>query len=191
VSWYENAIEQAEAASRPGFSGKFEAIQYYQQKYPSQGKGGWKQQLVGGLSTITGMKPKNLEKRFDPQRRANPEKRNAKQYQELALLLGLLKPPPGGYHVHYEGGVQFSDCEEREFDVDITGELAEEVAAHPDRVLDIAMRVYMQQEGEDEASAGACDEHGAPNITITANSDNYRPPARKKHKSATPFMKRK
>lgn len=195
MDYIEDAIEQAVAASKPGFTNKYDAVQYYQRQFPSKGKGGWKQSLIQDILPFTprtGKDPaKNLAKRFDPQRLNTAEPRNDKQYQELAKSLGILKAPPGGYHVHYDGGIQFSECEQREFDIDITGALADEVAADPSRILDIAMQVYMQQEGEDNASVGPCDEEGDPEITVTANPDHFIPREKKRHKSAVPFMKRR
>lgn len=189
ADWLQSAIEQVKGAALP-FRDKAGAIEYYQQEYPRMGRGGWKQHLVQGLSEVTGLKPKNLEKRFDTQRRGNPERKNAKQYKALAQSLDVLVAPKKGFHVHYEGGILFSECEWREFDVDITGALADEVVADPSQVVDIAIKVYMQQEEEDESN-GPCDELGEPKVTVTANANDYNAPAVKRHKPAVPFFKRK
>lgn len=90
-------------------STKAEIIQYYQQEYPSLGKGGWKQHLVNDLSNFTGVKPKSLEKRFDTQRRGSPEKRNAKQYEEFGKTLPPIHDwPKGGIDVEFKGKVKIS-----------------------------------------------------------------------------------
>lgn len=71
---------------------KADIIEFYQEKYKGRGKESWKQHLIHDLSAQTGIKTKSLEKRFDTQRRNNPETRNAAQYQELGKTL-----PPMGY----------------------------------------------------------------------------------------------
>jgi hypothetical protein len=194
----EDAREQVIAVSLPGFSGKQDAVRWYKKEYgdaPDKYGGlAWRQHLIQDLLPFTpqtGKNPaKNLGRRFDPSRVNTPELKNAKQYQALSKSIPVLKPPENGYHVHYDGGILFSECEERSFDVDITGDLAQEVAEHPGRVIDIAMRVYMQLEGEDESSVpGPCDDEGCPEILVTANEEDYEPPEVKKHKPAKPFFK--
>jgi hypothetical protein len=196
---YEEAAAQVIACSLPGFEKKADAVRYFKKNYPekaSKGKPSWKQELISNLLPFTpqtGKDPKkNLSKRFDPQRLETREAKNDKQYQNLSKSLGLIKPPLNGYHVHYDGGIQFSECEVREFDVDVTGQMARDVARRPDRIVDLAIQIYMQEEGEDEGSIpGPCADEGAPKITVTANPDDYKiPPAPKKHKSSTPFFKR-
>lgn len=61
-------------------SSKQELVQHYQQTYLK----GWKQQLVKDLAAQTGIKPKNLERRFDPSRlNAKTSAKNAAQYKAL------------------------------------------------------------------------------------------------------------
>lgn len=62
---------------------KAEIIDYYQEEYGNK----WKRNLVQDLARFTGKKVKNLSRRFDPSRRNNPEKRNAKQYQAFGKTL--------------------------------------------------------------------------------------------------------
>lgn len=198
VDWYEDAIQQAIDASLPGFENKADAVRYYMQEYPSKGKGGWKQHIIHDLLPFTQVSNEhNLARRFDSGAKggkrglSNPEVKNSKQYQNLALWLKLRKAPPGGYHVHYSGGVQFSEkCEPEEFDVDITGELADDVAAHPENILKNAFKVWLGQEDEEEASAGPCDEDGEPLIIVTANPDDFVSKGKRK-KKAMPFFKQK
>lgn len=90
-------------------STKAEIIQYYQQEYPSRGKGSWKQQLTKTMAEMFGLKEKSLEKRFDTQRRNNPEPRNAKQYEELGKTLPPIYDwPPGGIDVNFKGRILIS-----------------------------------------------------------------------------------
>jgi hypothetical protein len=201
MDWMQDAIDQTIAASAPGFDNKAQAVSYYQGKYgQSKTKSGaypWKQHIRKDILAVREVRPdidkteykrqdKNLAKRFDPQRLNNAEPKNKKEYQDLSLAIGVRKAPKGGYHVHYEGGIQWSECKQVSFDVDITGELADEVAAHPDRVVQIAIMIYMQQtEEEDEDSIpGPCGEDGDPVVTVYANPDNYKTPTRKFHKSS-------
>lgn len=69
---------------------KAEIIEIYRDKF---GVKGWRQPLQRDLANLTGMKLKSIEKRFDPQRRDNPEKRNAAQYKALGRLLPPTKVP--------------------------------------------------------------------------------------------------
>lgn len=75
---------------------KEELVAFYQKQYPGTGKGGWKQHLVADLAKQTGMKPKNLERRFDPSRLHNQEKRNAGQYKKLGEQLPPVSRSPKG-----------------------------------------------------------------------------------------------
>jgi hypothetical protein len=75
---------------------KEELVAYYQKQYPGTGKGGWKQHLVADLAKQTGMKPKNLERRFDPSRLHSQEKRNAGQYKKLGEQLPPVSRSPKG-----------------------------------------------------------------------------------------------
>jgi hypothetical protein len=118
--------DQVLAASMPRET-KADIIAYYQAVYPAKGKGSWKQRLVNDLAGITGLKPKNLEKRFDTQRRGNPELRNAAQYQELGDQLPP-KAPEGGFHISGVVYVNYSDgCEERYIDIEVKGGDAEKL----------------------------------------------------------------
>jgi hypothetical protein len=211
MDWLEDAIQQVRDVSAPGFSNKLDAVPYYRHKYGDKvGKKGWKQHLIQDLLGIRDVRPdidkeyyqkqyKNLSKRFDSgakggekPRLDKPELKTAHEYQDLARHLGLIKAPPNGYHVHFKGGVLFSKCEPVEFDVDVVGELADELAAHPDRLLDIVMRIYLEEEDEEEASASACElDSSEENVMlVTANDEEPEPRKRKKHKYAKPFMKR-
>lgn len=99
---------------------KAEVIEGYQQQYKGRGQAGWKQRIVHDLAQLTGMKPKNLEKRFDTQRRGNPEKRNAEQYKTLGESLPPI-PPENGFHVSGVIWVVYSEeCEERYPDYDLS-----------------------------------------------------------------------
>lgn len=105
-------------------STKAEIIQYYQQEYPSRGKEGWRKHLENDLGAFTGMKPKNLARRFDPSRRNNPEKRNTKQYEDFGKTLPPMPRdwPEGGINVRFRGRIKISNkwypsTGLREFDV--------------------------------------------------------------------------
>lgn len=111
-------------------STKAEIIDYYRDNHP-KGKT-WKQAITGALSEITGLKPKNLEKRFDPQRLNNVEKKNADQYKELGQKIGPIEriPPSEGIEIYFYLDLKISDeCGNfREFTVQLTGPDAYDVA---------------------------------------------------------------
>lgn len=78
--------EAIEKATTPRYlSGKAEIVEHYRDTY---GKG-WKQTLVRDLSAVTGIKPKSLERRFDPSRLdVQPRTAKAKaEYQQLGQTL--------------------------------------------------------------------------------------------------------
>jgi hypothetical protein len=199
-SFYDDAVRQVRAESPAKYQNKAEAVADYQRQFPGLGKGGWKQHLIHDLLASRDLPPnldkaeysrlkKNLSKRFDSgskggkaSRLNNPEPRNDSEYQALAIVA-----PDGGYHVHYVGGLLFSECELREFDVDITGDDADTIAKYPDKVVQIAIMIYMQLEGEDEESIpGPCSDNGAgePVVTVTANDIGFTSSPVKRHKKA-------
>jgi hypothetical protein len=81
-----NEIE-AKSTDNVYLSTKREIVNYYKAEYPGRGPDSWKRHLVRDMARLTGMKEKSLEKRFDPQRLNNEEKRNAKQYADLGRTL--------------------------------------------------------------------------------------------------------
>jgi len=100
---------------------KGDIVSRYQQEY---GKG-WKQKLVHDLSPLTmnkkgePMKPKNLERRFDPSRLSNvPRTKKEKgQYEALGKMLKptpdtskppTYKYPPGGLNINFRGRIKVS-----------------------------------------------------------------------------------
>jgi hypothetical protein len=161
-------LEDVYAASRMRET-KQDIMDYYQRRWPNMGKNGWKQHLVHDLSEFTGMKTKSLEKRFDKQRRNNPEPQNAEQYRAFGETLPPM-PPSGGYHITgtmhilYSGG----SCEEREVDEMITGEDAENLlAAAADNMLQMLINQY--QNGDCQmAGPGPC---GEPELTVEPIED--------------------
>lgn len=152
---------------------KAEIVAYYQANYPGRGAESWKQHLVHDLAAITGMKPKNLERRFDPSRLHNVPRtaREKEQYVELGLQLPPISPPENGYHIYGEVFVKFSDgeCEPRDVDEYITGEDAEELLdqARASGMAQAVVKHYMEDALWDEPSAriGDCD---PPNLTVEA-----------------------
>lgn len=89
-----SAIENTGPLLEPVYlSTKAGIVEYYKDVYGDRtGPGGWKSHLVKDLAAQTGMKPKSLEKRFDPARLNNPEAKNAGQYAALGKTL-----PPSAY----------------------------------------------------------------------------------------------
>lgn len=110
-------------------STKAELIAYYKETYQGRGKEGWKQHLVSDLARTTGMKPKNLERRFDPSRiDKRPNARQQEQYRELGRELPQKKTPKDtrgkAARVSFSGEVCYpsdgrgrrnSDCRDRDF----------------------------------------------------------------------------
>lgn len=160
---------------------KADIIDYYQQAYTGYGQHGWKQNLIHDLLRSKDITPntvgekeyarltKNTAKRFDTQRRDNPEPRNAAEYEALGEGLPPM-PPENGYHIFGIIYVAFSDgeCEEREIDEYITGKAAEKLANSAEE--DIAQRItnhYMEEDDTDEptASIGNCD---PPQLNVEA-----------------------
>ncbi len=203
-TFYEDARQQAiDATNHIGkeHPTSEDVISYYKREYPGSktNKKGvttytWQSKLADDLHQVLGIDRDSVMRRFQSKRgEALREGKISKKHQdEYELLGGMLPstPPKNGYHVHYEGGLYFSKCEPISFSRDITGEDADEVAQHPDRIIEIAIMIYMQHQSGDELP-GICDEHGDPEITVTANPDSYRAPTYKKHKSSVPFIKRK
>lgn len=113
------------------------------------------------------------------------------EYQALGLSLGWqsLNPPELGYHVTFDGYIRFSSCENKSFEVDITEAMADELAAHCERLIDIMMRVWMNEENDEEASTETCTAERDPDegvsdpvITVTANSPDFKPTKHKRYK---------
>lgn len=106
---------------------KAEIIEHYRATYPARGHGSWKSRLVNDLAAITGMKPKNLERRFDPSRIEHVPRtaREKDQYKELGEQIAP-KAPAGGFHITGTVHIRYSsDCEEREIDETVAGEDAQ------------------------------------------------------------------
>lgn len=145
---------------------KAEAIEAYQDLYKGRGQKGWKQHIVKRLSEITGMKPKNLEKRFDTQRRGNPETRNAEQYKTLGEELPPVYPE-NGMHVSGIIWVKYSeDCEERYPDYDLSAEEAKQfiLMAHAGMAEQAVSNGYNDKDIDDPEPYGLCAE---PQLTFT------------------------
>lgn len=166
-SWYDALLERVRELSKPP-STKIELIAHYQKHYAPLGKkGSWKQRITGDLARITGLKQKNLEKRFDTQRINNPEMgKTARQYKMLGDMIGP-QSPEHGYHVEFDGWLNFSnDCEKRKFSVDITGTWAQQVTEAPRRIIDAMLLIYMEEDAQDLE----IDEH-TPSIGICQQGD--------------------
>lgn len=158
----ENLTRQVEAASHPAYlKSKSEIVEYYRDTY---GKG-WKQKIVHDLSDITGLKPKNLERRFDPSR-LNVVPRTAKakaEYEALGKTLGVqhYEPPPGGYTVFFDMLIRISkDCYPRSKTMHVTGADAYLLANDPSFASLFLIYFGDQDTGEDYC--------GDPVVSITA-----------------------
>jgi len=158
----EDLREQMQAVSTPRFlSTKAELIEHYQATYTGRGQAGWKQRIVHDLAAITGMKPKNLEKRFE-KRINNPEPRNKAQYEELGRQIGPVgyDSPPYGYKVTFVGSVHISkNCYPKDFTIFITGTDAVSFAEDP--TIALVMLTYFEEDLADDL----CDE---PYIVVAA-----------------------
>lgn len=103
---------KVEKASEVHMTSKAEIVTYYQDTY---GMKSWKQKLIHDLLPFTKQTGKNpahnLAKRFDPQRLANPELRNKKEYEALGKTLPSIgtRLPKGGYKVTFSGKVKVSE----------------------------------------------------------------------------------
>lgn len=145
---------------------KAEVIDYYRQTYKGRGQKGWRQHLVQRLSEITGLKPKNLERRLDPSRINNPEKRNADQYKQLGEELPPM-PPDNGFHVSGVIWVRYSEeCEERYPDYDLTYEESVQLIrmAHGGMGEAAVSNGYNDKDIDDPEPYGLCQE---PQLTFT------------------------
>jgi hypothetical protein len=88
-----DAIQGASFSYRP-MSTKSELIDYYKETYKGRGQEGWKQHIVKDLAEQTGMKRKNLERRFDPSRiEKKAGKAQQEQYKALGQTLPMKKEP--------------------------------------------------------------------------------------------------
>ena len=81
-----STIQAAITESRH-LSTKSQLVEYYKQEY---GKS-WRKHIQSDLAAITGMKEKNIARRFDPSRLNSQEKKNADQYKELGKKLPPVK----------------------------------------------------------------------------------------------------
>lgn len=148
---------------------KAEIIDYYQREYPSRGKGSWKQMLVNTLSAMTGQKPKTLEKRFDVQRRNNPEPKNAQQYKDLGAMLPP-QLPKGEYHVTGIVWVKFSDgaCEERDVDEVLSYEEAVAMLKMNSRdAAQMLVNKYMEEEPDEDEPTASIGDCNPPDLEVT------------------------
>lgn len=159
-------LEQIAALTRT-LSTKSDIVEYYQSRYPGRGADGWKQRLSHDLADITGMKAKNIERRFDPSRINNIPRRASEkgQYTELGEQIGPVMPE-NGLVVDFDGEIKISgQCFPRKFgNLFLDAEEAEELAATGD--FHIILQEYFQ--GQDIAE-GLC---GDPSITIRAAGKN-------------------
>ena len=119
-------------------STKADLIAYYKETYQGRGQLGWRQHLVQDLARQTGMKPKNLERRFDPSRiDKRPNKRQQEQYADLGKQLPQKKTPKDtrgkAARVSFSGevcypsggkGSRSSDCRNRDFTTNLNAQHA-------------------------------------------------------------------
>lgn len=113
---------------------KAEIVEYYQQRKDAGEIKSWRKALVHDLAAITGKKEKNLQRRFDPSRVKNPEKKNAAQYEALGLTLGVkgYKAPPGGFKVSWGASIWISKkAFDRSYSTNFTGEAAQALLDNP------------------------------------------------------------
>lgn len=206
--WEEDAIQQViDATPKIILKTRNELIAHFKKTYPGKKllKNGktlerWRPELAKAVQPFTHSKtgePQKLtsvERRFQTGRELKgvSEKQRA-EYEALGKKLGPVgrRAPMNGYHVHYDGKIKFSECEDRPFDIDIVGKMAEDLAQNPEKIVNIMMRVWLHQEGEEKPSSGPCEEEGEPSVTITANPDDKKIVEPKRHKPAVPFKKRK
>lgn len=135
---YQQVTDAIEAASYDYsyLSTKGELIAYYKETYQGRGKEGWKQHLVNDLARTTGMKPKNLERRFDPSRiDKRPNARQQEQYKELGRELPQKKTPKEtrgkAARLSFSGEVCYpssghgkkrQDCRDRDFNTNLNAQ---------------------------------------------------------------------
>lgn len=158
---------------------KADIIEYYYATYA----GAWRQTLIQDLLGIRGVirdeigdkeykrQEHNLRRRFDPDRIAKPEPRNAEEYRLLGESLPSM-PPEGGYHIWGTVWVKYADnpCEEREVDEYITDEQAVELAEMANKeVIQAVVNHYMTDgdihDEEPRLFAGDCQE---PDLQVEA-----------------------
>ena len=151
----ETLAGQVRNASLPVYmQTKAEIVQYYQQE---QGEGhikSWRQAIVHELADITGMAPKNLERRFDSGEKGGENRlarvprtaREKAQYAELGRKLPPkdYKAPENGYEVTFTLDIKISaKCGNIRgpYTVYIEGEDAEEFAKDPS--FEMVLAYYM------------------------------------------------
>lgn len=77
------------------YTTKAELIGYYQARQAKGEIKSWRQAIVHDLAAITGLKEKNLQRRFDPSRlNAKVSPKNAAEYAALGKKLGVTRTPP-------------------------------------------------------------------------------------------------
>jgi hypothetical protein len=219
---WEQAIAQVMALTTPGIAGKpqtrTDVIAYFEARYPGERtlsdgttRHEWKEKLTDALQTTVvdkndrPYKRASLARRFQFDARTGQERyksarvtaKQQEEYKAVGALLPTIKarPPKGGYHVSYSGGVRFSKCEAVDFDVDITGTDAQALAENPELLEDIVMSLYLE---DDESGIGFCsleDGVGREDIEVSANDDDFQEQTREyqeksAHVYARPFAKR-
>jgi coenzyme F420-reducing hydrogenase alpha subunit len=162
VSNLDELREQIESIMEPPefMTTKAEIVAYYQQEYGKR----WRIELERGpLSEISGLKPKNLARRFDPSRLNNvPRTRREKeQYEKLGKLLPPKKekrPPKNGFRVRVKGRLNPSPkrkgekAREREFSAEFEGMNAYDFG------LDPSLEAFFEEYGIDGNLADLLDD---------------------------------
>lgn len=83
------------------YTTKADLVGYYQARQAHGEIKSWRTAIVADLAAITGLKEKNLQRRFDPSRlNAKVSPKNAKEYEALGKKLGVTRtPPPEGFKI--------------------------------------------------------------------------------------------
>jgi hypothetical protein len=214
-AWEVDGIEQViDESGKYYLSTRGQIVAYFRKKFPgikTQKNGKtieeWKRPLSEALQPFTKGKKGQQEipsimRRFQNRGKKSwemtqPSKAQQAEYVELGKSLGWqhLIAPDDGYNVHFDGYVRFSECEPKSFDVDVTGKNAEDLAAHPEYLMEIIMRIWLDEDDDDGVSTGVCTvdaDHGTetdpngivsdPSITVKAIGENHTPTEHKVYK---------
>jgi hypothetical protein len=175
IGWYARLLRDVAAVSIQPPQTRDELVRYYKRRYPGtvKLKNGslfpkWQDRLITDLVATTGLSRETIARRFRSRRGRDwqdisPSNAAAAQYKAIGDAIGV-KPPRYGYHVDFKGWISFSECEKRQFEVNLTGQFAVEIAKNHALILDAMLLVYMEEDDPDRSiteqspSVGICTE---------------------------------
>ena len=184
-------IDGVLASSTPiTLSTKADLVAYYQEQYPRS----WGAQLSRDLAAITGGNPRNIARRFNPDRVHSQPKPGSAQAAEYELLGEQIGPigyiaPEEGYELTFVGEIAISrKCYPRSFIRTITGDDAQALADAAFAGMADYMALFREYFDGEDVAEGFC---GDPEIIIEPiGGHTVVSPAPKLHKTRVAYAQR-